>query len=477
MRVLVAQPGSAAGEPLLPVGVLRWRRRGPRWTVIVKLTLDFDPPETAGAVVRAKPSADQVGIGAPVPSDAPGARAEDLHLPADFAPAKVGADLLVVGHAFSAEATHRIDVRIAAPGLGRSFALIAGAPAARLPLSRAYLRAADGVSPADPVGPRATPRFEEGTSVGKDFDFSIFASAWPQQRLRALAPDARIELSGLCEGGLAMVLELPGLAPRVVADAGEAGRRPIELACDTLWLDTDRRRVILTWRGQLDLGLIPGRQLEGLLVSLESSSAPREETEVRRELQRGHFAHAVEPGDLPGVPPAPSATDLAIARYSTWESEAPEPRIPLAKYAQISAFLAEQVEPRKAVLLAAGLDEDRWVVEERAWLEKMADDAVHGDGSVAARYGEMFVAAQDGLAPPDEAALGIDDYVELRLAVEEADDPAKSLAQRGRSLASWLRIDRRWSARAAADPALAADLERRLDARRPPAEEEAPDGD
>src|SRR5262249_5791787 len=136
---------------------------------------------------------------------------------------------------------------------------------------------------------------------------------------------------------------------------------------------------------------------------------------------------------------------------------------PLAAYAAISAELAEGRESRTAVLSHHDLDEDSWTIEERAWLEAMGDAAMEGDGTMAATYGELFVAAQDRLADPAEDALGLDDYIALRIAVEGADDPPAVLKERGTTLSAWMRLDRRWMARAEADPRLWEEIERRLE--------------
>jgi hypothetical protein len=118
------------------------------------------------------------------------------------------------------------------------------------------------------------------------------------------------------------------------------------------------------------------------------------------------------------------------------------------------------------VLSRHGFDEPLWTVEERAWLEAIAERASAGDGTLAARYGELFVKAQDALAPPDEAQVTVAQYAELMVAIERASEPNKELERRKRTVASVLRLDRRFRERAASDPELEREIEERFAAER-----------
>jgi hypothetical protein len=74
-----------------------------------------------------------------------------------------------------------------------------------------------------------------------------------------------------------------------------------------------------------------------------------------------------------------------------------------------------------------GLDEKTFLQEERAWLTKMGDAAMSGDSALALRYGELFVAAQDGLAGPREGSETASVYAILKVDMDDADDPAALL--------------------------------------------------
>src|SRR6185436_20451978 len=62
----------------------------------------------------------------------------------------------------------------------------------------------------------------------------------------------RLVLENLHRDHERLVTRLPGLRPRARLEAG-GSQREIPLACDTLWIDTDRAICTLTWRGFVPL--------------------------------------------------------------------------------------------------------------------------------------------------------------------------------------------------------------------------------
>jgi hypothetical protein len=271
---------------------------------------------------------------------------------------------------------------------------------------------------------------------------------------------------GLLRAGDAVVAA-PARVPRVLADFGDR-QQEVELGCDTAFIDTDRALLALVYRGSLFVESEVATRIERLVVVEAEPGAPIDWRAVGRRLQRGRFTFAVEPEDLDGrrAPSPDDAEELRMARFATWGGDAPEPALPLAEFAAISAALAEKPDGRKDVLARRELDEDVWAVEERAWLERMAAEAEQGDGSLADDFGQRFVAEQERLASPEEAARTVDDYAEIAVAIERAGDPGKALGPRGLTLAAWMRLDRRMQREAEASPAAAAHLEERLAAAR-----------
>jgi hypothetical protein len=481
MRVIVAQPAQRAifegeGAPL-KVGVLRWTayvtqppeladRIGPSKStavsVIAKATFSY--ADCASAAEPAVLALEPEPMSLEQASDLQGAADDELWYSSDFVPFKVGCDVLLTGHAFSDRPVGEIKAAIRIGDVQRSFFARAPAPVVRIPLVRANIKGEDGVTP-DAVGPRETPAVPEEHAEG--FDFSAYNSAPRSQRVATISPGSVIELEGLSARAGRQVIQLPGLAPRAYGDSPGFRGRPIELRCDTLWIDTDRELVVMVWRGVVEVNDEIG-ELERVTISLERADKPRDLAAITKDLARGSFDHAVEPQDLEGDEEGkapPESGEVLLAKYEAWD-QTPEPTITLERYAQVSAELGEGREDRKDCLKRHGLDEDGWGLEERAWLERMGDAAMSGDAALATRYGDLFIAAQDKLARPEEGRETIDEYAALKVEMEESGDPTKVLRDRSMTLAQWMRLDRRWMRDALADKKLKTEIDRRVEAYR-----------
>ncbi|AKT38164.1 DUF2169 domain-containing protein [Chondromyces crocatus] len=455
-RIIWGQP-EIEGGVRLSSGVMR--SRSPTGgaardsiVLVAKAALQF-PPEGEEALLIPPPP-----LSLDVLSSLSGATESELAYASDFVPGKPSVEVLVTGHAYAEEAAHRIDASLGVGAMHRSFTLVASGPATRLPLSSAYLRDTDGKRTTAPVGPiRPPPR--SGAREPLNPDAHSYAS--PSQRLDTIPPDAALELVGLSPRARRRVIRLPDLTPMAIAVSRFGDDIPISLTCDTLWIHTDEERLVLVWRGPIPLPpTTDPATIERIDLWLARAGEPVDVDSVRRRLQRGVFAFAVEEADViegrapPPIPPE----QLAAVRYALWE-ESPEPALPLEAYARISAELMEKRESRADVLLHHQLDEDAWTVEERAWLEWMGAAAMRGDAQPAKEYGDLFLEAQEALAGPDEAARTIDDYVPIKAAMDRGADPTKVLAAFTMTLPEWLRLDRRFSTLAASDAALRAEIE------------------
>ncbi|MBL8743961.1 MAG: hypothetical protein JNK04_22795, partial [Myxococcales bacterium] len=272
---------------------------------------------------------------------------------------------------------------------------------------------------------------------------------------------------GLFEGGIPApdgntfierVFQLPGLYPVITYDAAEEGQ-PVEVMMDTVALDSDSGVVTLTWRGTLGPFHNPD-ELRRVVLSMERLAIERSESDRLSDTQRGVVRFAWTEDDAKaGKPPPEEDPILEMHKFLTWGETAPEPRVPIERYARISAELAEWPDKREETLKRHGFKEERYLLEERCWLERFAADSVEGHGELAAYFGELFVSEQDKLATKEEERIPLRDYVSLRLAMEIGADVAEVLAQAKMTLAQWMRLDRRWTARAEADPAVASEME------------------
>lgn len=459
--MIVAQPAwTAALGPALAAGTLRYEvadeggRVSPRLGLILKAAMSFAEGDEARLIAPPPPCFARA-------SELPGAAPEELAYPSDYVPERDGADVLLHGHAYAELPSPRIEAAIAVADVRRSLTLVAGGPAAALPLSAAYLREADGQRPAPPAGPVATP-LASGLHV-RELLPDRYASAAPGQRAASLQADAVIEMTGLSRRARRRVVRLPALAPQAVAVSRSGEDVPFELRCDTLWIDTDREELVLVWRGAIPLaGDAAAGSLARIDVWMEATAEPRSTDDVRQQLQRGHFAYAREEDDAAGgeLPPPIPEDELREAKLSLWD-QSPEATLPMERYAQISAELQEKREPRAETLRRHGLDEDGWGLEERAVMEGLAAAAMGGDAAPANAFGLLFLAAQEALAAPEEAARGVAEYAEVKAAMDAGADPSKVLAAFAMTLPVWMRLDRRMHRAALADPALRDEIEAR----------------
>jgi hypothetical protein len=490
LRLLVGQTRQDAARAAgvvcapLPVGVVPWAAG--RISIVIKATLSYAGSD---AIQTATFTAEQEPLSLASPSDLRGAQPGELIHPSDFVTWKPKADVLLHGHAFGPRAAPRIDARVVVSGMERSFCLI-GSPAERMPLSGGFLRAVDGESPTDPVGaagPWATELDDELDDEGALTEEDIImldridaargeisdavrdtglpvrrqgtSFAATPQRAKYIPSDAVIELAGLTVGGGRRVIQLPGLSPFCMIEM-RWGDFAVKLECDTLRIDTDREILHLVWRGQAPISTEDGSDVRRLTVSLERDNHRRELGAIYGDLQRGVFSRAIEEIDLREPAPPEDDPSLRMAKYAEWK-HTPEPTIEIEQYARISAEIGEKRETKAEVLRRHNLDGDGWALEERAWLERMGDAAMKGDGSLSLRYGALLIASQDALAGPGEAARTVDEYATIKVAME-SQGTAEVLQAHSMTVPEWNRLDRRMKRQGHADQTFREEMKRRL---------------
>jgi hypothetical protein len=377
----------------LRVASLPWQPRPGAWalTVICKATYELAPVESRLAKDQEYPNEDDNHW-----NDDP---ARSLYSPSDLAPFKPRADVLLVGHAFAPnhEPVRSLVARLCAGSVDKSIEVFGerswtaegfvreGLPFVKVPLR--YERAAGGPDTDNPVGMiaddaagapipnlqlrgaalarRGAPLAPAGfgpiaaswpgraAKLGRraatfvtgawsdgplpeDLDASFFNAAPPDQQTERLGEGERIVLENLSAHFPGLVTHLPGVRPRAVVDRGGA-LEEIALAADTLWIDTDRSRCTLTWRGRVAIDH-PGAEgrvwvlmeeaarpltwaevVERCRVRLPTPSRPeieRDDTQrVRTQAVRIDHARQARPGadpDLPFVAAARGPSDAEV---------------------------------------------------------------------------------------------------------------------------------------------------------------------
>src|SRR5262249_26656738 len=137
-------------------------------------------------------------------------------------------------------------------------------PAGRRITSRADFSDPIGFGPIAPAWPLRrdrlgrdagglSPRHPRTPALPEDLDPLYFNIAPADQQLDEIRDRERIVLENLHPEHARLSTQLPGIRPTAVIE--RAGRAPYALAlrCDTMWIDTDRSRCTLVWRGQWPL--------------------------------------------------------------------------------------------------------------------------------------------------------------------------------------------------------------------------------
>ncbi len=174
-------------------------------------------------------------------------------------------------------------------------------------------------------------------ALDDDFDGEFFQVAPPDQQIEALRDDERIVLEYLNQDHPSLATKLPGVHPRAFVEIPGAPPRDLVMTADTLWIDTDRALVTLTWRGQVavDGPEQPGR----VLIAIEEAGQHLNWTALASEAP-GATAVADGPEGyskgarrvtqtLPFVPPeAPTLVPAPPESRDDTAEPAPTPRTP-----------------------------------------------------------------------------------------------------------------------------------------------------
>jgi hypothetical protein len=104
------------------------------------------------------------------------------------------------------------------------------------------------------LGGRPAPQLDKlhAEPMAEGFDFGFFNVAPPDQQCDDLPDDGALLLENLHREHPVLGTRLPGLKPRVIVERRGGQERP-KLRADTLWIDTDRALVTVTYRGHFPI--------------------------------------------------------------------------------------------------------------------------------------------------------------------------------------------------------------------------------
>ena len=248
-------------------------------------------------------------------------------------------------------------------------------------------------------------------------------------------------------------------------DAPKGRVEEVILRCDTLWINTDRGLLTLTWRGLIDaprglssVGTIivdaepGGAKLRwediasrladachplsrGALSKAPCEAAP-DPLSVRYDgvLRENVKAAAVEEATLdePTVSqgraePRPAAPEPAskpavrplVARPKPGQAPVPAPRkeLGIERYGTACAELAQKGVERAAVLGAHRLTEPGFKLLEAHWKKALAREAEAGGTALLLAFDQAYLAAQQRLGQP----VGAREYARIQVAIERGE--------------------------------------------------------
>jgi hypothetical protein len=181
-------------------------------------------------------------------------------------------------------------------------------------------------------------------------------------------------------------------------------------------------------------------------------------------------ALGVEPPPAPIAPPPEAPGDDSMAPTEPPAAAKATPAqgalLELEKYAGIKAQIWAGAKPLPILLEEHKLTEVDWLEQERRYGEALAQESNEGKSDLARKVRAAIEAARDQLAKDGGDDMSLDEFADLRAAVEASANPSSVLKERGVSEASWRNIRRRFQKRVQGDPALGAELRKKLDAAR-----------
>lgn len=124
--------------------------------------------------------------------------------------------------------------------------------------------------------------------VPPGFDFAFYNAAPRDQQMGLLRNRTTIILENMHREHSRLEVKLPSVRPKVFLVSSDA-ERAIEVAmrCDTLWIDTDRVVMSLSWRGLIGLGAAETQGLDTILVAAEAKGREVRFKQIQRMLREG----------------------------------------------------------------------------------------------------------------------------------------------------------------------------------------------
>lgn len=199
----------------------------------------------------------------------------------------------------------------------------------------------------------------------QDFDWTYYNAAPPDQQIPAyLRGDEALLFENLHPSRSAYRSSLPGVRPRWFLNESlpEGPRfREIPLHLDTLWVDMDRERLVLVWRGVADLRHKKMKEIEDHFLLAEPVAEPaRPLDHYRRRLEEAKAEPARPP--RPWRQPAPAAPPAPAFPQPAWKKEFDEAMDGhTAEFRKLEQLGRDEEAKVRSYLRSQGKDYDRMV--------------------------------------------------------------------------------------------------------------------
>ena len=323
----------------------------------------------------------------------------------------------------------------------------------------------------------------EGGGLGPapaGFDFAFYNAAPRDQQIDVVRGGDALVLENLDRSHPRLETRLPSVRPKAFLVPADVDRGiEIALRCDTLWIDTDRRLLTLSWRGLVTVDTPDEEAVGALVIAAESKGREVGYAQIAKLLRDGTMSttdgdtftesrqrspHPESLGDIdPDLLPTPGPfrpkrplPSVAVVE-APWSTEitlpvppGPAAKVPAATPAPVVIEAEDTGGPASWEELTGSDLLDLGAVEEAKTLTRI--DARRIDDSISTDEPSTKPMIQGPPSQPRE--LGVADYARIAVAVERG-DAARALFDYGLTLPDLPGVQRAWSERNAADPSFA----------------------
>ncbi|MFT3764325.1 MAG: DUF2169 domain-containing protein [Minicystis sp.] len=313
------------------------------------------------------------------------------------------------------------------------------------------------------------------------FDFAYYNAAPRDQQIDLVRGGASLVLENMNRQHARLESRLPEVRPKAFLVPAEFDQgSEIPLRCDTLWIDTDRALVTMTWRGIVAVPTPDEEALGAIVVAAESKGREVGYKQIAKLLRDGSMSSTTDGDTFNETNPlsvrhdalSTPAAPRVDTRHTPPARVAAPPPDPYPPARPVSAPILPVVAPAPVVIQAE--DTSTPIYEELSSTDvfetTMTDEPKTLQRMLEVQRIEDPLSDEPLTSPalvrPDAIpVLDVSDYARIAAAVERG-DAARVLFGYGLTMPDLPRLTRVWTERVAADPGFAEAFARELAAAR-----------